>query len=192
MRHEKAKYNEAILPEHKGNPLIEALPAKLSWEALLEDFGHYPDLDEHIRKHPDPLVREEYTSRLRDLRQPLPLYYECFRAIERSIKNGYSSKNPFSPTTAQFLHYPVDEKPDIAPQTGFFEPKGDGLTLIGESGVGKTSMLEQVLNYFPNVIIHESYQGRRMEYREQVVWIKVDCPNNSSVRCFSRQLALIS
>lgn len=182
MRREKAFYLDAILPEHKGNPLIEALPPKKNWEELMLAFSNYPVLDEHIREHPDPLVREEYTSRLKELRQPLPIYYECFRAIERVLKNGYSSKNPFSPTTAQYLHYLLAEKPQIAPHTGYFEPKGEGLTLIGESGVGKTSMLEQVLNYFPSVIEHDIYNGRNTAFKEQVVWIKVDCPNNSSVR----------
>lgn len=109
-------------------------------------------------------------------------YEACFRAVERSIKKGYSAKNPLSPTTAQYLHYLVDEKPAIEPKTGFFKPKGDGLTLIGESGVGKTSMVEQVVSYFPNVIVHESYRGKLLELRNQVVWIKVDCPSNSSVR----------
>ncbi|WP_332217500.1 ATP-binding protein [Vibrio vulnificus] len=95
---------------------------------------------------------------------------------------SFLTLNPLSPTTAQYLHYLVDERPNIEPRTGFFEPKGDGLTLIGESGVGKTSMVEQVLGYFPNVIEHESYKGHPLEVREQVVWIKVDCPSNSSVR----------
>ncbi|MEZ9136973.1 AAA family ATPase [Vibrio breoganii] len=182
MRIEKAAYQNAILPEHQGNPLIEALPPKKGWEELMIAFSHYPDYAEHICQHPDPLVREEYLSRIKELRQPLHDYYECFRAVERAIKNGYSSKSPFSPTTAQYLHYLVDERPDIEPRTGFFQPRGDGLTLIGESGVGKTSMLEQILNYFPNVIEHESYNNQFMELDKQVVWIKVDCPNNSSVR----------
>ena len=43
-------------------------------------------------------------------------------------------------------------------------------------------MLEQVLNYFPNVIVHDNYNGQVMEHRNQIVWLKVDCPNNSSVR----------
>ena len=182
MRKEKAKYNKAILPEHQGNPLIEALNPKANQKTVMEAFSYYPELDEQIRQHPDPLVREEYTVRLKNLRQPLPLYYKCFRAIEDAIKAGYSAKNPLSPTTAQFLHYPVDERPDIPPHTGYFEPKGDVITLIGESGVGKSSMLEQVLNYFLNVIEHDNYNGQVMEHRHQIVWLKVDCPNNSSVR----------
>jgi len=182
MSRVQAVYNEAILPEHKGNPLIEGLPPKVTATKLLDAFSYYPDLDEHIRQHPDPLVREEFTSRIKNLRQPFLDYVKCFRAIERAIKDGYSSKNPFSPTTAQYLHYLVDEKPDIAPCTGFFQPKADTITLVGESGVGKTSMLEQVLSYFPSVIEHDIYNSQQMDLKEQVVWIKVDCPNNSSVR----------
>ncbi|MEZ9678365.1 ATP-binding protein [Vibrio splendidus] len=182
MRIEPATYQDAILPEHQGNPLIEALPVKKTWESVMEDFSNYPDYAEDIADHPDPLVRDEYLNRIEEIRQPLIDYEACFRAVERAIKKGYSAKNPLSPTTAQYLHYLVDERPDIEPRTGFFQPKGDGLTLIGESGVGKTSMVEQVLSYFPNVIEHELYQGQPLELRKQVVWIKVDCPSNSSVR----------
>jgi ABC-type dipeptide/oligopeptide/nickel transport system ATPase component len=178
----KAIYHQAILPEHQGNPLIEALPPKLPWEQVMEVFSNYPDYAEDISEHPDPLVREEYLNRIDEIRQPLTEYERCFRAIERAIKKGYSSKNPFTPTTAQYLHYPVDERPDIEPRTGFFKPKGEGLTLIGESGVGKTSMLEQTLCYFDSVIEHDSYKGESLEFKKQVVWVKVDCPNNSSVR----------
>lgn len=182
MKVEQAVYRDAILPEHQGNPLIEALPPKLPWEEVMEAFSHYPDYSEEIAEHPDPLVRDEYLNRIDEIRQPLTDYKYCFRAVERAIKKGYSSKNPLTPTTAQYLHYLVDERPDIEPKTGFFEPKGDGLTLIGESGVGKTSMVEQVLGYFPNVIEHNVYRGKALAVRKQVVWIKVDCPSNSSVR----------
>ena len=178
----KAIYHVAILPEHQGNPLIEALRPKRAWEEVMEEFSNYPDYAEDIADHPDPLVREEYLIRIDELRQPLTDYQTCFRAIERAIKKSYSAKNPLNPTTAQYLHYLVDERPHIEPRTGFFQPKGDGLTLIGESGVGKTTMLEQVLSYFPNVIEHESYNENPLALRKQVVWIKVDCPSNSSVR----------
>ncbi|WP_407223836.1 hypothetical protein [Enterobacter roggenkampii] len=96
MRREKAEYHQAILPEHRGNPLIEALKPKLGINELLEQFSNYPVLDEHIRQHPDPLVREEYTIRLKQLRQPFLIYYECFRAIETAIKDGYSTKIPLA------------------------------------------------------------------------------------------------
>lgn len=188
---EKAIYHDAILPEYQGNPLIEALPSKKGWEEVMEEFSNYPDYAEDIAEHPDPLVRDEYLNRIDEIRQPLEEYETCFRAIERALKKGYSSKNPFSPTTAQYLHYLVDERPKIEPRTGFFQPKGEGLTLIGDSGVGKTSMLEQVLSYFPSVIVHDTYQNRTLEIQKQVVWIKVDCPSNSSVRDLCEEILAI-
>jgi hypothetical protein len=182
MKIEHAIYQDAILPEHQGNPLIEALSPKRSWEKVMEDLSNYPEYSEEIADHPDPLVRDEYLNRIEEIRQPLTDYQNCFRAVERSIKKGYSTKNPLSPTTAQYLHYLVDERPEIEPRTGFFIPKGDGLTLIGASGVGKTSMVEQVLGYFPNVIEHSDYRGVALDFQKQVVWIKVDCPEKSSVK----------
>lgn len=180
MRCENASYHEAILPEHRGNPLIEALPPKVSDSELVVKLSNYPErnLDETKLEE---IERLEYLTRLKDLRQPLPLYLEVFRAIEVAIKEGYSAKNPLSPTTMNYLHYSSNSRPDVEPRTGFFKPKGSGITIIGESGVGKTCMLEQVLNCFPDVIEHQYYQNRVLAI-PQVVWIKVDCPDDSSVR----------
>lgn len=182
MRLEKAKYTEAVLPENKGNPLIEALPTKSTVEEVMQKFSHYPALSSEIRYKLVASEREEYLVRISSLRQPLYVYFDCYQAIERAVKAGYSNKNPFSPTTNQYLHYPVDETPPVAPSTGFFVPKGEGLTLVGDSGLGKTCMLEQVLNYFPQVIEHNKYKNKQVPCKYQVVWIKVDCPTKSSVR----------
>lgn len=182
MRFVKAHYVEATLPEQKGNPLIEALPPKATTEYIMDQFSNYPDLSVDIRDEVNHQIREEYLSRISELRQPLYLYFDCYQAIERALKAGYARKNPFCPTTNQFLHYPIDERPSIAPSTGFFVPKGDGLTLVGDSGLGKTCMLEQVLNYFPHVIEHSKYKNKNVPCKYQVVWIKVDCPTKSSVR----------
>lgn len=35
-----AEYHNAILPEHQGNPLIEALPPKKGWEEVMESFSN--------------------------------------------------------------------------------------------------------------------------------------------------------
>lgn len=181
MRWMNAVYSPAILPEHQGNPLIEALPSKIGRDAVMDAFAFYPAYSSDDREL-DALARDEYLIRLEQLRQPLPIYYECFRSIERAMKVGYSAKDPFSPTTLNYLHYAWDERPTITPQSGAFQPKGCGITLVGESGVGKTSMLEQILHCFPNVIHHSHYHGKEMEFKEQVVWVKVDCPHNASVR----------
>ncbi|MEZ9286253.1 MULTISPECIES: ATP-binding protein [Vibrio] len=180
MRCEEAIYHEAILPEHRGNPLIEALPPKVEDDELVIKLSNYPERFVEETKL-EAIERLDYLTRLKALRQPLPLYFDVFRAIEIAIKEGYSAKNPLSPTTMNYLHYSLDNRPDVEPRTGFFEPKGSGITIIGESGVGKTCMLEQVLNCFPDVIEHRYYQNKVLAI-PQVVWIKVDCPDDSSVK----------
>ena len=116
-----AIYNKAILPEHRGNPLIEGLPQKLSDEMLIERLSYYPSISLADKKL-EAFERTEYLSRLKELRQPLPAYIECFRAIETALKEGYSSKNPLSPTTMNYLHYLIEDRPEIEPYTGFFHP----------------------------------------------------------------------
>lgn len=186
MKIEKAVYRPAILPEHRGNPLIEALPTKYTDEELVDRLSFYPShsFDE---TQLDPFERVEYLTRLKDLRQPLPIYLDCFRAVEMAIKEGYSVKNPLSPTTMNYLHYPIDRRPNIEPRTGYFKPKGCGITVIGESGVGKTCMLEQILGCFPDTIEHSQYKKHSLPLR-QVVWIKVDCPDDSSVRALCHKI----
>ncbi|MFA0163485.1 ATP-binding protein [Vibrio splendidus] len=180
MRCENAIYHEAILPEHRSNPLIEALPPKVEDDELVIKLSNYPErLIEETAF--EAIERLDYLTRLKTLRQLLPLYFDVFRAIEMAIKEGYSAKNPLSPTTMNYLHYSLDNRPDVEPRTGFFKPKGSGITIIGESGVGKTCMLEQVLNCFPDVIEHRYYQNKVLAI-PQVVWIKVDCPDDSSVK----------
>jgi hypothetical protein len=188
MRIESATYKPAILPEHNGNPLIEALPAKMNDEGVLINLGNYPQCTS-IERGLEAFERVEYLTRLKDLRQPLPIYIQCFRAIEFALKEGYSSKNPLIATTQNYLHYSDDNRPPVIPSSGAFIPKGSGTTVIGESGVGKTSMLEQILNYFPDVIQHHDYKGFPLNFK-QIVWLKVDCPYDSSVRAFCHRLLI--
>ena len=42
-----ARYTEAILPEHRGNPLIEALPPFLEESEILLALSNFPSLDGH-------------------------------------------------------------------------------------------------------------------------------------------------
>ncbi len=88
MRCETAMYKTPILPEHRGNPLIEALPPKVLDVDLVKELSNYPA--RHLSETKLPVIeRVEYLSRMKELRQPLPLYLDVFRAIEIAIKEGY-------------------------------------------------------------------------------------------------------
>ncbi|MBF4317649.1 ATP-binding protein, partial [Vibrio anguillarum] len=77
MRCEDAIYHQAILPEHRGNPLIEALPPKVEDDELVIKLSNYPDrLIEETKL--EAIERLDYLTRLKTLRQPLPLYFDVF------------------------------------------------------------------------------------------------------------------
>lgn len=137
------EYSSPILPEYSGNPLIEALPPPVDDATLVKELAHFPEYKNEERSY-KPHVRKHYLERLKRLRQPLPEYIECFRIIERVLCEGYSAKNPLSPTTAHYLHYLDTEATLYAPKTGRFQSEGVAAGLVGISGVGKTKMVLQV------------------------------------------------
>nr|WP_306415002.1 ATP-binding protein [Calothrix sp. FACHB-1219] len=51
-----------------------------------------------------------------------------------------------------------------------------GLTLIGPSGMGKSTNFINILNLYPQVILHPEYSTY------QIVWLKVDCPHAGSLK----------
>tara|TARA_Y100001970_G_scaffold293963_1_gene445151 strand:+ start:18307 stop:19737 length:1431 start_codon:yes stop_codon:yes gene_type:complete len=189
-RTEVANYKETDFELFDGNPLIEALPEMMNQSDVLEALSYFPPLPGEFRFIGPDMKREQRLQYIELLRQPLEIYYDVFRAIEMAIKKGYSSRNPFSPTTQHYLHYQVDEPPPFYPSTGKFVGRGRGITLIGESGTGKTSMLEQVLLHFPQVIQHHKYQEQLLGFQNQIVWVKVECPEKSSVRELCEEILL--
>jgi GTPase SAR1 family protein len=131
--------------------------------------------------------REDFLYRLKLFRQPLPDYLACFRMIEKAIKESYCPRNPFSIQTTHYLHHLDYENTEIVPDGGVISPEGTAMTLVGESGVGKTKMLEQVIKCFDQVIHHKKYQGLACPIA-QVVWIKVTCPINASLSGLCRSI----
>jgi ABC-type dipeptide/oligopeptide/nickel transport system ATPase component len=57
------------------------------------------------------------------------------------------------------------------------------LTLIGLSGMGKTTALNSIAKLYPQVISHSKYK-EQIFIETQVVWLKIDCPHDGSLRGF--------
>lgn len=180
MRIERAKYEEAILPEHNDNPFILALPKKKSDSEVIEALSFYPEIG-CVTTISEPHIRKDFLVRLEQLVQPMPEYLNTFRFIERALKQSYSSKNPFSPSTMSYLHYLNYNDLRTQPSTGAFNAKGTAISIIGESGIGKSIMLERILSYYPQVIQHKKFKGKDLNLN-QILWLKVDCPHDGGLK----------
>ncbi|MDY7046526.1 ATP-binding protein [Virgibacillus sp. M23] len=191
-----AKYNEQEIPKYRKNPLIEALPAINSQIDVGERLLNFPDYYAEDRQKP-PEIRLHYIEQVRDYMQPLLVHLQIESNLSIMIRRGYVSRNPLSPFYAkqfavgikEILNVDLDEdgKNIIGNQS-----TAKSYTIIGISGIGKTTAIEKILLMYPQVIIHSDYKynGLELGYLKQIVWIKLECPFNGSRKSLCQQFFL--
>jgi hypothetical protein len=182
MSDHAAEYINQVVPDYKGNPLIEALPPIWSSSEVVDMLsyseGQHDDerqLGAHHRFHCVLGLFQYY--------QPLREHVEIERHLSMCIRQGYLHRSPLSPEYAGSLaqgHEALKSRRDYT-HLKPFRPTSAGFTIIGLSGVGKTSAVTNILSLYPQVIEHSSYRGSPLVLK-QVVWLKLDCPHDGSVK----------
>lgn len=172
---EEAVYKKQEVIDFQGNPLIEALPPILSPEEAYDALSYYPDFDKNERKLPTH-IRYHAIPRLNRFFQPVMQHLDLEQRFSRLLRFGYVSRNPNSPEFNKRLadgHRTLmgeKIKHDIRSTASSF-------TLMGFSGIGKTTAIERILSLYPNLIIH------KYPYNiTQVVWLKLNCPHDGSLK----------
>ncbi|MCL6598519.1 MAG: ATP-binding protein [Alicyclobacillus macrosporangiidus] len=178
----RAVYTDPVIVDYRGNPLIEALPPIQSKESAYRSLMNLPALLEHEREL-EPQFRFHCVLRLKTFFQPLPRHLDLEQRLSRVIREGYLARNPLRAEYARRLqngykiiqsgHYDVSYQDVPSTSAGF--------TIIGVSGMGKTTALERVLKMYPQVIAHSTYQDHPLSMY-QVTWLKLDCPHDGSIK----------
>ncbi|WP_320173962.1 ATP-binding protein [Maridesulfovibrio sp.] len=186
---EIAQYREQIVPEYRGVPLIEALPDILSEEDALEVLPSRPAFDEIERNHPAS-IRIHYLSRIRDFFEAFPHHFELQEQISTMIRGGYLNRNPASSAHVKQLNdgYERVRRKDHTYIEKSLPSTAECISIIGNSGSGKTEACLKVLSLYKKVIVHPDYGIH------QIVWLKIDCPSVGSLKqlCMSFFLAVDS
>lgn len=184
----KADYGPQVLPEYQGNGLIEALQEILSASDTMRLLTRKPRYDESEREL-DAKYRIHCLSRLlHEYYQPLPQHFDIETRISVCLRQGYLNRNPMErqyALMANEAYEAMKERRPVRPVPGY-HPNASGFTIIGVSGVGKSTAVESVLSLYPQVIRHSQYHGEPMPVT-QIVWLKIDCPHDGSRRelCFA-------
>ncbi len=173
-------YREPRNPEDVGNPFVEALPPRAPDRVILQRLRRKIDLLESERLL-DTTSRLEALEKLDAWIIPQPEYIPTFRMIEKAILDSYRARNPLSATTNHYLHYLNPDDTIEAPDTGRPKSLAKAGTIVGLTGVGKSRMLERILDYYPQVFGHTGYNDSKMELK-QVIWLKVTCLDGMSLR----------
>lgn len=178
----RAEYKEQVIEEYKGNPFLEALPDICNKEKVIDSLGMYPYFNDDERELPDHIRIHIISERLFKIFQPLPKHIELESRISTMIRTGYISRNPLSKEYTESLIQGYMKLNDIEVENiNNFCNTANSLSIIGASGMGKSSSLNRVLSNFPQVIGHYQYKDKKICIY-QVVWLKIDCPFDGSVK----------
>jgi hypothetical protein len=178
-----AVYLPQVIQEYKGNPFIEALPPIMSPAQAVDALTVEPGYHESEREM-DAYYRFHCIQRLFRYFQPLDTHIDIEQRISRSIRQGYVNRNPVQAQYVQRLRQCGDAVQKRAIEPMDFQgvrSTASGFTVIGMSGVGKTTSMERVLSLYPQCITHTRYNDQPF-YVKQLTWMKLDCPFDGSVK----------
>ncbi|MCE5221179.1 MAG: ATP-binding protein [Clostridium sp.] len=176
----EAVYSEQIIEEYKGNPLIESLPDIYSNKEVVEKLATYPFFKDEERYH-EKHIRLHIIQRIFEFFQPLPRHIELEQTIGRLIRQGYVSRNPLAKEYVEVLNEGYNEIKYGIKNDYSYNATANSLTLVGVSGMGKTTVINKILTSIPQVISHSSYKVYDMCYT-QIVWMELDCPYDGSLK----------
>lgn len=180
-RHARATYLSQVITGYRGNPFIEALPPILTEDEVMEALAYYPDLDEGERQLASHLRLHLIQSALQ-LFAPLPVHLDLERRFSRMLRAGYQLRNPISPDFWREVREGIEALTSSTAIVGNRpRPSPLGFTIIGFPGVGKSTSVESVLSLYPQVIHHSRY-GERDFTHAQIVWLKLECPHDGSIK----------
>jgi hypothetical protein len=185
----EAVYKEQINKDYQGNPYIEALEPPFSIDYIRKNVTRLPNFHEDMRQL-EPFYRREYAENLEnDFFLPMPNVITLEQDICQLIRAGYKRRNPVSAEYKQFVRKFLEEDPDTLNHLSTLDLLSPGVkssapncrALISIGGMGKSVALNNVLGLYSQVISHTVYKGIPFP-RKQVVYIKIDCPPEGSLK----------
>lgn len=188
---EEAEYKEQVIQEYRNNPYIEALPLINDKKDVIEKLSNYPAFNENERDL-DSQYRFHIIQRLFQYFQPLSIHLGLENQISYIIRQGYISRNPLSKKFVQVLiegNEMIQNGNIDVIKNDTFSTTAYGLTIVGSSGMGKSVSVNRILSLYSQVIVHSKYKGIPFS-QYQLVWLKVDCPHDGSIKGLSLDILL--
>jgi len=183
---EVANYKEQELTEYVNNPFIEALPSIFTDDDTIKKFLYIPKFEDS-EKSTSKNVRFHLLNRIKNYSQVLPIHIILANKLSTMIRRGYLARNPLNFNYLEklgILNEIKSKKPstykDIDNKMKFMRSTAESFTILGISGIGKTTAVERLLLMYPQVIKHQMYNGSHFT-RAQIVWMKIDCPYDGSL-----------
>ncbi|MFZ3580214.1 AAA family ATPase [Virgibacillus sp. DJP39] len=178
-----AVYSSQIIQDYESNPLIEALPPIFTDEDVIEQISVFPPFDEKER-FLNANYRFHCVQRLFQYFQPFENHLDLEQRISRAIRQGYLHRNPMKieeVMRTQESYQAIKEGKFLTNYETEVRRATAGFTIVGFSGIGKSTAIERVLSFYPQIIKHHEYQSKPFIFM-QISWLKLDCPFDGSLK----------
>ncbi len=176
---EQATYHDEI-SIYQGNPLIEALPKIKTEDDIIKELRFYPeflkeerDLPAHQRLHLIQNVLELFIV--------LSPHLDLEQRFSRMLRSGYIARNPVSSEFWKHINKKVETLRSGSTANRRRRSTATGFTILGISGVGKSTCVQAILNLYPQVIYHNRYRNQN-QTNTQLVWLILECPADGSIK----------
>jgi ABC-type oligopeptide transport system ATPase subunit len=181
----KAIYQKSEIPEYQDNPLIEALPPILDSDEATEELSHYPEYHEGMCSTPKHIRYHLIQNSLRFF-SPLDIHLDLERSFSCLLRVGYTDRNPEKENVWNKIEERVSKlekksRSQYAKVDDYKSTAAIGFSIIGISGIGKSQTVERILKLYPQIIFHNRYKCKNFTHT-QLVWLKLDCPFDGSIK----------
>lgn len=175
-----ARYVKAKLAIDAGNPYIEALPYPRTGRNIISSYSQtMADFDYGKIKSMSTIDKILQIRSLRSIRFPLPFHAELELSFYNALITSYRSRHILHSDNDK-VSYSVENQEYAASNilVGDSSASTDaGFSLIGYSGCGKSSAIQMLVSYYPQVIMHTT---ENREYFPQITYLVVNCIPNSN------------
>ena len=169
-----AEYTTSLL--YPGNPYVEALPPMLAGQELIRALASVPPYSTGDRDRSTG-ERLQLLSALYEFYQPLTMTLDLYCEVYNAMQHCYGQYTPQWETAALQQGYAAMQGKAVAASIG----GGNSFSVVGVSGLGKSTALQRVLSLFPQIIHHERYNGQ-MLCCQQIPYLVVQTPHDGSVK----------
>ena len=163
-------------PLYDNNPFIEALPPMLSGKDLIHALAVIPPYNDSDRDRSTG-ERLQLLSSLYEFYQPLSMTIDLYCEIYTAMQHCYGQYSPQSEAAAFQNGYSLMHGNALAASIG----GGNSFSVVGVSGLGKSTALQRVLSLYPQVIEHTEYHGQKF-YCHQIPYLVVQTPHDASIK----------
>lgn len=171
-----AVYKPSRLPHYAGNPLIEALPAALEPDEVLQLLSVSPPFQAEQRAW-TTAERIQMLKTLAGFLTPLVRHLPLFARLDSLLRSGLVGRQPGTPEYAQRQQriYEGRQNGQWADwATDELDELQEAMLLMGVSGMGKSRLLKLWARTLPRVIYHPEFNTY------QIPVLHLEMPSNGA------------